>query len=180
MPLFRVPAYLAGLLRKRAVRELFRATADAFGCEMPSLRGLSPDEALREYALFTAHHAEQALRAGQNLDKLCKRLYNNAYALGARYRRRLHIHSLAGAMRTARWLYRLIGIDFAGSREGQVIVRRCFFSAYYSAGVCGLMAAMDNGLLAGLSGGGELVFETRLTEGAPACEAQFRLQGEDQ
>lgn len=179
MPLFRVPAYLAGLLRKRAVRELFQATADAFSCEMPSLRGLSPEEALRQYALFTASHAERALHTGQNLDALRERLYNNAYAMGAKYRRKLHIRSLAGAMQAARWLYRLIGIDFAGSRDGRVVVRHCFFSQYYSAGVCGLMAAMDNGLLAGLSGGGELVFETRLTEGAPACEAQFRPQEEE-
>ena len=180
MPLFRMPFFVAGLLRKRAVRELFQATADAFGCDMPSLRGLSADEALRAYALFTAQHAEQALRAGQNLDALRQRLYDNAYALGAKYRRRLHIHSLAGAMRAARWLYKLIGIDFVGSRDGQVIIRRCYFSAHYSAGVCSLMAAMDNGLLAGLAGGGKLEFHARLTEGAPACRAQFRPQEEEE
>ncbi len=177
MPLFLLPMRAALLLRKRAVQELFEATAAAFGCEAPSPDGLSADEYLGSYALFTRYHALRALRTGQE-SAVQGRLYESAYRLGDKYRRLLHIRNLAGVMATARLLYRVIGIDLQGYRDGRVVIRRCFFSRYYTAQVCRVMSAMDSGLLAGLAGGGALTFQQRLTEGQPCCCAQFRLEKE--
>ena len=50
-------------------------------------------------------------------------------------------------------------------------IPKCFFSAYYSGPVCRVVAALDQGLAAGLSRGGRLTFVGRITEGNAACRA---------
>jgi hypothetical protein len=70
-------------------------------------------------------------------------------------------------------IYRQLGIDFRGSPDGEIVIRRCFFAAVYTPRVCALVSALDRGLLAGLAGGGELRFGQRLTEGACCCRARF-------
>jgi hypothetical protein len=40
--------------------------------------------------------------------------------------------------------------------------------------VCALVSALDRGLLAGLTCGGELEFRQRITEGADSCRACVR------
>lgn len=85
-----------------------------------------------------------------------------------------------------RSLYRAIGIDFAGELRGElpgglpreVVIGRCFFSRFYSEGVCRLISALDSGVAAGISGGGQLEFYQRLSEGHECCWAQFRFKGE--
>ncbi len=49
----------------------------------------------------------------------------------------------------------------------------CSFADVYSAATCRMIAALDEGLLIGLAGGGTLVFSSRLTEGAADCRARF-------
>jgi choline dehydrogenase-like flavoprotein len=74
-------------------------------------------------------------------------------------------------------LYRGLGIDLKGSADGQIIIRRCFFARFYTPRVCALVSALDQGLMAGLAGGGELDFTQRLTEGACCCRARFERSG---
>jgi hypothetical protein len=164
--------HVPGFVRRPGLDELFKATADAFQVNAPSTRGLAFDDSLRLYAAFTMEHAEEHAKHGQT-GQLEGRLFQNAFVLGASYRQRFRLKTPADAMRMARVIYRLLRIDFLGAPEGPVLVRRCFFSAYYSAAVCRLISALDSGLVAGLSAGGSLRFSERITAGHRCCRAQF-------
>jgi hypothetical protein len=175
--------------RRRALEELFARTAAAFGSPMPPPRGRGPAARLAEYAGFTRKQAEEALArcAGGGASEdgaaaggepaalvaLERRLYRVARGLGGRYRLQLGVRSPGEALAAARVIYRALGIDFRGSADGQIIIRRCYFAAAYTPHVCALVSALDRGLLAGLAGGGELHFGQRLTEGACCCRARF-------
>lgn len=67
-----------------------------------------------------------------------------------------------------RALYEVIGVEFS-SAGGEFTVTKCHFAARYSPAVCGLVSSLDAGLFSGLSGGGELLFRGRITEGAAFC-----------
>jgi hypothetical protein len=71
-------------------------------------------------------------------------------------------------------LYRAIGIEIQGDGQGNVTVKRCYFSQFYAGSVCDLISALDDGLFAGLSGGGRLTFSERLTEGSGCCRAKLQ------
>jgi hypothetical protein len=160
-------------LKRRKLEDLFAATADAFQCEVPPLHDQSYDDRLMEYALFTREQVEDAVLAEWDLDAIHDRLYANAVQLGVELRRMLGVKSLAEAMDVARVLYRAIGIDFAGTPQGEVVISRCFFSDLYSSQVCWVISALDSGVVAGLAGGGRLIFTQRITEGHGACRACF-------
>ena len=74
-------------------------------------------------------------------------------------------------MALGRLVYAAIRIDFRGTELGDVTVNRCFFSSFYSAQVCQVISSLDAGLLAGLTGGAQLTFSERITEGADRCRA---------
>jgi hypothetical protein len=161
--------WLPPLLRKRQIGKLLRLTAEAFDAEAPSLRGLSLDDSLKTFATFTRDEAGKALRTGRNLDPIASTLYHRAFELGRQCRKWLRIGDTEGVMSAARVLYGICNIDFQGTREGEVTVSRCFFSEYYSGAVCRVISSLDAGLLAGMSGGRQLTFSQRITEGAGAC-----------
>ncbi|TFG89426.1 MAG: hypothetical protein E4H17_00735 [Gemmatimonadales bacterium] len=158
-------------LRRKALEQLFARTAAAFGTPLPAPRTGGTSARLLEYALFTRAQAEEALRRGEDLASLERRLHRAAYGLGASYRLRLGVRSIAGAMAAARLIYRALGINFRGTLDGDVIIRRCAFARMYTPQVCGLVSALDRGLMAGLARGGELRFRQRITEGADSCRA---------
>jgi hypothetical protein len=158
-------------LRRRALEQLFARTAAAFGTPVPPPRTRGARGRLLEYATFTRSRAEEALRRGDDLAALDRRLHRAAYGLGASYRHRLGVRSISGAMAAARLIYRNLGIDFRGSPDGEVIIRRCGFARTYTPQVCRLISALDRGLMAGLACGGELQFHQRITEGADSCRA---------
>ena len=158
-------------LRRQALEQLFARTAAAFGTPVPAPETRSTSGRLAEYARFTRARAEEALRRGEDLAGLDHRLFRAAYGLGASYRFRLGVRSLPGAMAAARFIYRNLGIDFRGTPDGEVIIRSCSFARTYTPQVCGLVSALDRGLMAGLARGGELRFRQRITEGAESCRA---------
>lgn len=160
--------------RRAALRELFATTAAAFGCPVPPLDSLDADALLRRYAEFTRDQAEAALQDGRDLPALQDRLECGARALGARLRAGLRLRTTEDTMAAARMVYELLDIDFRGTGQGEITVRRCAFSDIYSAEVCWLVSALDTGLLAGLSGGDRLEFSQRITESAPTCLARLR------
>ena len=176
--------------QRQALEELFSRTAAAFSSPVPPPRSGGPAARLAEYARFTREWAEEALalsavgRAAQGgqaagggpgaLAALERRLYRAARGLGGRFRLQLGVRSPSEAMTAARVIYRGLGIDFHGSPDGQIVIRRCFFAAVYSPRICALVSALDQGLLAGLAGGGGLRFGQRLTEGACCCRAHFQ------
>ena len=158
-------------IRRRALEQLFARTAAAFGTPVPHPRTRGANGRLLEYARFTRAQAEEALQRGEDLAALDRRLYRAAYGLGASHRLRLGVRSISGAMGAARLIYRNLGIDFQGSPDGEVIIRRCGFARTYTPQVCRLISALDRGLMAGLARGGELRFRQRITEGADSCRA---------
>jgi len=169
--------YLPGLVRSRKLKELFRITAGAFNSQMPPLAGLTSTEILTRYAVFTREKAIQAIQNGKEFE-IKKQLYEAAYRLGQQNQAAFHLKSKAEVMQFSRVVYRMIGIDFRGSPDGDIEISRCFFSRYYSARVCGIVSALDHGLLAGLSGGGDLKFSQRITEGNRCCRALFCPPGD--
>jgi hypothetical protein len=175
--LSRLVAHTPPIVKRQALVQLFRATAAAFQADMPRLSGLSREQCLLAYARFTADQADEALRQGGDLSALQERLYRNAYRLGRMLRWLLRVRSVDDVMALSRFLYDILDSDFDGSDSGEITIRRCYFSSYYSPEVCQVMSAMDRGLLAGLAGGGELIFSQRVTEGHPCCRARFMLTG---
>jgi hypothetical protein len=165
--------YIPGFIKKRRLAELFAITAEAFGCIMPDIRGLSYTECLTAYAQFTSDAAEQAIRQGADLETIHDRLYRNACTLGQTIRKQLHITTTDDAMIAARILYSALNIDFHGDGNGGITINRCFFSDYYSGGVCRLISSLDAGVLAGLTGRENLVFSQRITESGDCCRASL-------
>jgi hypothetical protein len=183
--LSRLLTHTPPIVKRQALVQLFRATAAAFQADMPRLSGLSWEQCLLAYARFTTNQAEEALRQGGDLSALQERLYRNAYRLGRTPGWLLRVRSVDDVMALSRALYDILDIDFdgsvsggvSGSGSGEITISRCYFSSHYSPEVCQVMSAMDRGLLAGLAGGGELIFSQRVTEGQPCCRAHFALAG---
>lgn len=167
--------HVPGPLRDRGMADLFRCTAGAFGCDVPPLDGLSHRQRLRLYAQFTRDQAERALAREPDAAALKDRLFQGAFLLGGGLRERLRIATLQEALAAGRILYRLLEIDFRGTGQGEIAIDRCLFSRYYSNHVCQVISSLDEGLLAGLSGGGRLVFTQRITEGHACCRAVLNL-----
>jgi hypothetical protein len=130
-------------------------------------------DCLAAYACFTRDQAEQCLRDERGVDAIKLRLYHNASEMGRLSRKVFRPGSVQELMDISRLLYGVLDTDFDGDARGEVVIRRCYFSRFYSPAVCHLLSAMDSGLLAGLADGGELVFGSRITEGQPYCRAQF-------
>jgi hypothetical protein len=173
-----LPHHLPVFIREEILAELFEATADAFECPAPALDHLSYDECLRTYALFTREQAEKALQAGRDLSAIKAQLYQNAYPLGRKLRKWFGVDTMEEVMELGQILYQAIGVEIQGDTQGNVIVKRCYFSQFYSAPVCDLISAMDDGVFSGLSGGGRLAFSERLTEGRECCRAKLEFRGE--
>jgi hypothetical protein len=162
--------------RRKALSDLAALTAGAFGAPPPFLDGLDWPARLEAYARFTSAEAERVLARPEELAVVRSRLRTRARDFGERLRRRLGASSRTDALRLARLLYGEIGIDFEGRPDGEVLIRACGFSRHYGGEVCALISALDEGVLAGLTGGGRLEFRERLTEGGAACRAVFHFE----
>lgn len=165
--------YMPDYIKKRALMQLFESTAAAFAAEVPPLAGLDYEDCLAQYARFAQAQAERWLRGGREVEALEQRLYWNAVEMGQQHSKWLRPGTVQDVMDIGRVLYRILDIDLQGDARGEVVISRCYFSRFYSAEVCRLMSAMDRGLFAGLSNGGELTFSSRITEGQPCCRAHF-------
>jgi hypothetical protein len=165
--------YIPGFIKKKKLLELFEITAQAFQCDVPGLKGNSYDDFLKDYAEFTKTKAEEALRRHHELEAIKKRLYQNAYQLGQKLKKDFRIKSSADVMTMSKILYQMLGIEFQGNLAGDVVIKRCFFSQFYSSQVCQIISALDEGVAAGLSGGGKLTFIERITDSKNCCQAKF-------
>jgi len=171
---------LPGFIKKQKLKELFGITAQAFGCDPPDLTGLSGSGLLERYARFTKEQAQKALIGGADVSAIRDRLFKGAADLASKIGRGLHLRSRREILTASRYLYKILGIQFRGTDQGRVIITRCFFSAYYSAEVCRLISSLDEGAAFGLSGGGVLRFETRLTEGAACCRGELEFKADSE
>jgi len=167
--------YVPTFLKKQKLEELFRLTAEAFGCEPPPIRELGYDECLQAYALFSRRKAEEALQQPEGIESLKERLYRNAFRIGEALRKDLGVRTRSDVILASRVLYRILKIECTESHSGEVTIGKCFFSRYYTSPVCRILSSLDEGVAAGLSGGGRLVFHERITEGNPCCKAELTL-----
>jgi len=165
--------YVPVFLKKRELTKLFNITSESFGCAAPSISDLSFADALVQYAQFTRTIAEQAQTESSRLKTIQDKLYRHSYELGNSYRKKFHIATLTEAMDACKILYRILGIDFRSSEDGTIKILLCYFSPYYSASTCRLLSFLDAGLMAGLSGGAQLIFSQRITEGFHCCSAEI-------
>ncbi len=165
--------YIPSFIKKKELKNLFTLTASAFGCDAPSATHQSFEDGLTEYARFTNSMAKQIEATGKDLSPIREQLYTNAFEYGKSMRKRLRLNSKQEVREASRLLYRIIGIDFHVTQRGEITIPQCFFSRYYSASTCGLIASLDAGILAGLSNGDTLTFSQRITEGFEACKAQL-------
>lgn len=165
--------YIPEFIKNQKLIELFRLTADAFQIELPELRGLSFAECLAKYAEFTKQQAESYLQSDRPIEDVKFRLYQNSFILGQNLRKSLRIITFAEAVTALKIIYKVIGIDFQCDQQGEIVIKQCFFSKYYSGEVCMLISSLDEGLAAGLSGGGRLGFNQRITEGNCCCKGYF-------
>jgi len=163
--------YVPHFIKKRKLHELFRATAEAFMSETPALNNLSTDDCLEKYAVFTRDSALKYI--GQEKEQEIKsRLYHNAFELASNLKKGFHISTSEEAMKMACIVYKIIKIDLEVSSNKELVFRQCYFSNYYSSRVCSIISSLDEGLMAGLSGG-KLKFSQRITEGAECCLARL-------
>ena len=170
--------YVPPAIKKARLRELFEATADAFQCQPPPYDGLSYRQSLEEYARFTRDKAEEAIKLGKEME-VKPRLYQNASIMARNIKKSLHINVPADVMQAGEVIYRILNIDFKGSIDGSIIIRRCFFSSYYSGDVCRVISSLDEGLMEELSGG-SFRFSQRITEGEECCRARLiSKEGQD-
>jgi predicted nucleic-acid-binding Zn-ribbon protein len=160
-------------IKKRMLQELFIITARAFDCAVPPLKGFSYTDLLKQYALFTRTEAEKAIGDSRDLPAIRMRLFDQACQMGQELRKKFNIRTDEEVMELGQKLYDILGIEFQGNSQGAVTIRKCFFSEYYSSQVCQLISALDEGVLAGLSGGGQLNFSQRITDGKNCCQALF-------
>lgn len=165
--------YIPAPFKKRILRDLLSATAQAFGVDPPPTRGLSCGRLLHAYALFTREQCEKIWRENRDPGEVERRLFQNASNLGTVLRQRLRIRSRRDVIRVSRVLYKILGIAFEGRTDGNVIIQDCYFSRFYTGRVCRLVSALDAGAAAGISGGGRLVFSQRITEGHDSCRASL-------
>jgi predicted ArsR family transcriptional regulator len=163
--------------RKAVLSALFISTARAFNHPAPSIAGLSADACLLQYALFTQERVAERLKEQDDITAIQERLYRYAYQMGMTCRKIMFIDTVEDAMDISRALYRLLGIDFNSDAEG-ITINHCYFNRFYSGKTCQVMSAMDKGMLAGLSGGMQLVFTERVTEGQARCRAFLNDEGD--
>lgn len=159
----------SSLFRRIELQVLMNLTARAFGKPAKRIWTLPNNEALRMYAEYTRDH----LQADTD-EHLLERMNKEAYQVGKRLRALFHLRQQADIERFTFALYQNIGIKMEGNIPGNLCVRHCFFSRFYSPAVCLAASALDDGIISGLSGGGELHFQQRITEGCPCCLATFK------
>jgi hypothetical protein len=169
--------YVPPSIRKRKLQELFQATAESFRCPTPPLDDLNVLEILTRYAIFTSERAEESVQQCHEAE-VKNRLYQNSLRMGLRLREDFKVRNMEEVMQMGRIIYKILGIDFRGRQSGEIRVRRCFFSSYYSPGVCRLVSSLDEGLMTGLSNGGRLEFCERITEGSSCCRANLLFEGD--
>jgi predicted ArsR family transcriptional regulator len=176
---FAASIWLPPPLRKKNMAELFRLTARAFGGKPLSAGGPAGDRSLESYAIFTRSLVEAAMADGRDMAALRTELRREAFSFGESLRRQFRLRSRSEALRALKLAYKSMGIVLTADAQGWITVRRCFFSRIYAPETCRVVAALDEGLMAGMLGEGNLEFKERITEGHAHCRAEFRMREED-
>lgn len=158
------------LLARIELQLLMNLTAAAFDRKPLRIWTRPHQEALAAYAACTRDWM-------QHTDKPLSALHSDMHRASLRKGRLLrHLTFFlndADRTRLVFALYKGIGIHMRGTLPGTLQVTSCFFSSYYTSGMCALISAMDDGIVSGIMGGGQLVFTQRITEGCGCCQAHL-------
>jgi len=104
-----------------------------------------------------------------------KAMFKEGLALGCKFKKMLGVgNNLEDLISAARILYKVLGIEFSVKikNNGMVmLVNRCVLSDYYYPDTCKVLSAADEGVVQGLNPNLKMVFQKRITEGAPCCVA---------
>jgi hypothetical protein len=175
--LFVMAHFLPDFIVKKKLKDLIKLTGLAFNMDPPELRYRSLNQMVEQYARFTRTAADTAMQQTAEQRQLLKeKLFQNARQFGENIRASLHVQNMDDVMRAGALLYKMLGIDFKGDHLGEIVIRSCFFSSYYTAQTCELISALDAGIMAGLSNGGTMTFSGRITEGRPSCRAHCAFE----
>ncbi len=158
--------YTPGFLIRFQLQVLLNVTARAFDVPGKRIWYQGADQALRAYAAFTID-----CMASRQAEE--PQLYQEAYRTGKRVRRITGFTESRDLQQLVYYLYSNLQITMKGQLPGKITVSDCYFSRYYTPAHCRLMSSVDSGMIAGIFGGGELVFTERLTEGCGRCTACF-------
>ncbi len=154
--------------------ELFNITAGAFKVPCPNdISHKNFDQLLNEYAIFTKRQAQSAPKDKASVNAIQQGLFMGAKAMGTRFKRELWVKNFDDFRIAVRAVYRALAIDLSCNKAGEVLIKKCFFSAFYSGSDCSLISSLDAGLIAGLSGGLKLDFHQRITENNGYCAARI-------
>ena len=152
------------------IQILLNATAEAFGRPKKRVWHLSGGKALAAYAAFTKECMSQPVT-----DR--RRIYRRAYMLGRSIRRVTGFTGDRDRERLVIWLYGNIGIRVMGNLPGEIVIPACYFAQFYTPEQCRTMSLMDWGIIAGICGGGKLMFTKRITQGSDRCAACLIQKG---
>ncbi|HTR80502.1 MAG TPA: hypothetical protein VMM58_02655 [Bacteroidota bacterium] len=176
VPLRIVGRFAPEFLKKKELEKLLAVVAAAFKSDIPSITSLSFDESLQTFADKTEREAARAVADGRDLAAIKNELYRGAFEIGERLRNVFRVSTIPDAMAVGRVIYRHLGITFHGTQSGNVVIPQCYFSRLYSSSTCRIISSLDEGMMAGLSGGKAFVFSQRMTEGFTTCRGHFILK----
>jgi hypothetical protein len=166
-------------VRGRLLDELEALTAEALGAAPPAPATGSFKARLWRYAGTTAAqtHALEARDDPRERAAAAAALRSDAFDLGAKARRLLHVRGDQAAIEMLCAFYHHIGIEARRVGPAELEVTRCLFANEFDPQTCRLIAALDDGFAAGLAGGGHLVFSARITEDSRRCRAHLECGG---
>ncbi|MHB1484927.1 MAG: hypothetical protein ACYCYI_09710 [Saccharofermentanales bacterium] len=164
--------YVPAFVKKKIICDLNKVTASAFQCEIPEMKELSYNDRLLAYALFTDNQSQKIVKNNENFENTRNSLFEASYKIGDDFRKRFHISKNSDVIIASRLIYKILGIEMQADND-EIIIKECFFKNYYSGDTCKIISALDEGMAAGLSGGGKLEFYQRMTEGHNCCKARL-------
>ena len=164
--------YRPGWVARIELQILLDTTARAFAMPGKKIKSRTARGALREYAAFTG----KCMKYGKTD---LKKVREEAYRTGQLVRRITGFRESRDIERLIFYLYRNIRISMTGHIPGEIVVSRCYFGRFYSPEQCAIMSLVDEGIIAGICGGGRLEFAERITEGCGRCRACFREAEDD-
>lgn len=162
------PIVRSQAFRRVELQQLMNLTARALGKPARRIWTLKNAKALQVYAEYTRDHLQEAPS-----DDLIQRMNAEAFQMGRRLRTLFGLSKHDDIEAFTQQLYRHIGIVLEGHIPGELCFRSCFFSQYYTPSICLAASALDEGLMRGLGGNGQLRFSARITEGCACCKARF-------
>ena len=170
--LFLSQFYVPASYRKRKTAELFNITAKTFGVKPAAvLAAESPDALLERYAEFSKDQAQIILKNKRSVNGIKAGLFAGAREMGVCLRNELNLKNDRDFHIATRVIYKALKIDLEFVGNGEIVIKKCFFSGFYSEKICSLMSSLDSGLIEGLSGGLKMSFYQSITECYSCCRA---------